>query len=419
MSDKPSRVQLANTIIASAVRGGAFELVGEDEPYRGFGCGISIPYSTAPAYKDALEGLFEEEKAISATYTLASFEQDVASFVADYVLEKTDPKTTDVAAFLQRIVALPVEVYDVFRPIVGITVNQAADPVGLGPFTIYSTATHAAHLEEAATGRLTKPLADNPTAYLIKVQISARENAKALEMGDVLFERFERAIRFMVGQPKSSLDVGILNYSGLARNHAYVFTTEWGASSTQRKGAAVPLPIDTSYLVNPRIGFNRIWDIFDIASPSEMKQRVLLAIDWIGESYGEQVVSSAFIKTAIALEILFNEQKSDLLTKGIAAQISESVALLLGSDVDSKMALEKDLKRLYGIRSGIAHAGKNDIKARDLDLMQSLARQTVILVMTDPTFNGVNKASDMTILFKKLKYGWAPAANLPAPAHEN
>lgn len=119
-------------------------------------------------------------------------------------------------------------------------------------------------------------------------------------------------------------------------------------------------------------------------------------------------MSSAFIKAAITLEILFNEQKSDLLTKGIAAQICESVALLLGTDLDSKMALEKDLKRLYGIRSGIAHAGKNDIKVHDLDLMQGLARQSVIRVMTHLAFKNLHKASDMTILFKKMKYGWAP-----------
>ena len=58
------------------------------------------------------------------------------------------------------------------------------------------------------------------------------------------------------GQPKSSLDAGVLNYSGFGRNRAFVFTAEWGASSTQRKGASVPLPIDTSFLVNPRIGFD-------------------------------------------------------------------------------------------------------------------------------------------------------------------
>lgn len=186
-----------------------------------------------------------------------------------------------------------------------------------------------------------------------------------------------------------------------------------GFRKRQIKNVVCPrflLAIDAGYLVDPRIGFDAIWGMFDIASPSEMKQRVLLAIDWIGESYDEQVASSAFIKAAIALEILFNEQKSEFLTKGIAAQISESVALLLGRDVDSKMSLEKEVKSLYGVRSGIAHAGKNDIKARDLESIQGIARQSVIRVMTDPVFKDVNTASAMTILFKKLKYGSAPAA---------
>lgn len=237
-----------------------------------------------------------------------------------------------------------------------------------------------------------------------------REDAKALELADLLFERFERAIRFMIGRPKSTYDAGILNYSGSIRNRAFVFTDDWGSSSTQHKGAVRGLPIDTPYLVNPAIGFDAVWGMFDAASPSEIKQRVLLAIDWIGESYGENVASSAFIKAAIALEILFNEQKSEFLSKGIAAQISESVALVLGSDLDSKMGLEKRMRELYGIRSGIAHAGKNDIKIIDLESIRGLARQCVIRVMVDPAFKEVHKAADMTVLFKKLKYGGAPAA---------
>ncbi|MFZ6814754.1 hypothetical protein ACO0K3_09830 [Undibacterium sp. Rencai35W] len=403
MSKKPSRTQLANKLISCAIPGGTFEH--EDETYRGFGCGISIPYSTATEYKEALEGLFAEEKSIPQTYTLESFEKEVASFIAPYVLDKTETETSAVTAFLKGISSRPVVVHDVFRPIAGVTVTRANEPVVLGPFTIYNTASHAAHLETELNGRFTKFLTENPTTYLIGVKVSAREVAKALEIGDVLFERFERAIRFMIGRPKSSVDVGILNHSGFTRNQAFIFTDELAASSTQHKGARMPLAIDINYLVNPQIGFNAIWGMFAIASPSEMNQRVLLAIDWIGESYGEQVASSAFIKAAIALEILFNEHKSEFLTKGIAAQISESVALLLGSDVHSKILLEKELKRLYGIRSGIAHAGKSDIKASDLVSIQNLARQSVIRVLKDPAFKDIDTASKMTILFKKLKYG--------------
>ncbi|QJD91658.1 hypothetical protein HH213_17135 [Duganella dendranthematis] len=254
-------------------------------------------------------------------------------------------------------------------------------------------------------GRLTASLLDHPTAYLIRVKVSAREDSKALEIADGLFEQFERIIRFITAQPKTSLDVGILNYSGLSRNSAFVFTDEWSAASTQRKGATQPLPIDNDYLIKHQNGFDTIWSMLGSASPSEMGKRVLLAIDWIGESYAENVQSSAFIKAAIALEILFNEQ-SDFLTKGIAAQISESVALLLGQGVDEKMAIEKDVRRLYGIRSGIAHAGKSDISSGDLTLLQKLARQSVIRMITKVPFKDAHKASEITTLFKKLKYGW-------------
>jgi hypothetical protein len=408
MSNKPSKVQLANTVISSAIEGGVFEH--EDEPYRGFGCGISIPYSTAAEYKDALQGLYSEDKSVPQTYTLESFEKELAYFVAPYVVDKAEVDNEAITAFLNEIVSLPVLEHEVYRPISGVTMTQAKVPVALGPFTIYGTAAHATQIEKLVGGRLKDCLVGNPTAYVIGVKVSAREDAKALELADSLFERFERAVRFMIGRPKSSFDVGILNYNGFTRNRAFVFTGDLGASSTQRKGASKELPIDTPYLIDARIGFDVIWTMFNAGSPSEMKQRVLLAIDWVGESYGEHVASSAFIRAAIALEILFNEQKNEFLTKGIAAQISESVALLLGHDLESKMALEQQLRKLYSIRSGIAHAGKNDISQSDLDAIQSLARQSVIRVMVDPAFKDVHKASDMTLLFKKLKYSGTPVA---------
>jgi hypothetical protein len=406
MSQKPSKTQLANTVISSAIVEGPFEH--EEQRYRGFGCGISIPYSTAEKYKEALQDLYSQDKTVPETYTLESFEKELAFFLAPYVAAGAQIDNLAITGFLKEISAVPIVQHEVYRPISGVTLVHAQEPVVLGPFTIYSTALHAVQLSTVVGGRLTSSLVDNAAAYVIGVKLMTREDAKALDLADALFERFERAIRFMIGRPKTSYDVGILNYSGSTRNRAFVFTDDWGSSSTQRKGAVSELPIDAAYLVNPANGFDAIWSIFDARSPSEMKQRVLLAIDWIGESYGENVVSSAFIKAAIALEILFNEQKNDFLSKGIAAQISESVALLLGSDLDSKLGTEKRLRELYGIRSGIAHAGKNDIKASDLDSIQSLARQSVIQVMVNPAFKDVHKAADMTLLFKRLKYGGAP-----------
>ncbi|QJD91659.1 hypothetical protein HH213_17140 [Duganella dendranthematis] len=121
MSQKPSRVQIVKNLISSAIPGGTLE---HDGTYRGFGCGISIPYDTAIQYVDALTALYEEEKTIAPTLTLESFEQRVAPFIADYVLSKTEVQTAEVTAFLQEILSLPVSVHDVFRPISGITMTK-------------------------------------------------------------------------------------------------------------------------------------------------------------------------------------------------------------------------------------------------------------------------------------------------------
>lgn len=168
MSQKPSKTKLANTVIASAIVGGPFEH--EEETYRGFGCGISIPYSTAPAYKEALQGLYSEDKSVPQTYTLESFEKELAFFLAPYVADRAEIGNAAITDFLKEISALPIVEHEVFRPISGVTIVHALEPVVLGPFTIYSTELHSTQIATVVEGRLAKCLVDNPAAYVIGVK---------------------------------------------------------------------------------------------------------------------------------------------------------------------------------------------------------------------------------------------------------
>jgi hypothetical protein len=408
MSQKPSGDKIANELITYYIPGGVFEL--NDEMYRswGSGGGISIPYEHALKYSDALQRLFEVDKGIYSSYTLATFEKEVASWLYPHIVAKTTIDSKAVKCFFNELEAVPMKDHDVFRPIFGIRLTPKPKATTLGPFSIYSSEAHLKPVVRGLKPQQKKVFLEEQTPYLIKVTVRSREYSKAVELADAQFETFENIVRFMLGPRVIYFELGILNYQGLTRKRAIVKNSDGVSSSNQKDGPTMELELNHAYFQDSKKGFDVIWKKLESASNSELSKRILLAADWIGQSYAERVPSSAFIKATIALEILFTPQQGDFVTPSIVSQLSESVALILGKDVESRFQLEADVKRLYKIRSLVAHAGKSDVQAKDLSEIQSLARAIVMKMLTMPSMRKVSNGTEMFQMFKSIKYRCKP-----------
>jgi hypothetical protein len=166
---------------------------------------------------------------------------------------------------------------------------------------------------------------------------------------------------------------------------------------------AKDLDVDDTYFRDSDAGFDRIWASLGAPSNGKLMQKILLAVDWVGQSIAEKVSSSAFIKAAIALEVLFTPEKGNF-APSIVFQITENVTLLLGKDEASRTGLEREFKRLYEIRSNIAHAGKTDIERADLVSIQEMARRVIFKLLTAPSIKDCATPDELSKVLKKLKY---------------
>ena len=113
---------------------------------------------------------------------------------------------------------------------------------------------------------------------------------------------------------------------------------------------------------------------------------------------------SAFIKAAIALEIIFTPSKQAIIAPSIVSQISESIALILGSSVDERLKIEKRVKDLYELRSKIVHSGNKDINQVDYKTLLEIARSVIIRILTSDKLNSVDSVQDLYTILKKFKY---------------
>jgi len=130
----------------------------------------------------------------------------------------------------------------------------------------------------------------------------------------------------------------------------------------------------------------------------------MLAVEWIGQSMADPSPQSAFIKAAIALEIIFTYNEREIITPSIMNQMSESIALILGSSVDERLKIESRVKKLYGLRSKIVHSGKKDISQADYKTLLEIARSVIIKILTSDKLNSVDSVEDLYTILKKIKY---------------
>lgn len=106
----------------------------------------------------------------------------------------------------------------------------------------------------------------------------------------------------------------------------------------------------------------------DKSSRTELENRIVTAIRWIGSGINEDVDCDRFLKYAIALECLLLMREED----GKGSPIAERCAFLLSNDPQDRTNIDKVVKKLYGKRSDIAHEGETEIEKDQLASMQRI-----------------------------------------------
>ena len=358
-------------------------------------------------YLDALSRAFDSDEEIKRTYTLKKYESLLLKHFRECFSEKCLAKKQDVSSFVEKLKAESIKTFSVFRDIHGIVLNSPQIPLLLGGYTIYEFASQKEFIESIFDSKTDSfpPMwcNDNPE-YLIEWKAEARHFEKAIEIADEHFERFELILRYVIGSATNHFEVGVLNYQGWRQRKAYILSMEEVSNSSTTHGPREPIRLDEPYLVNEDTGYHTIWGFTTKTNLNKFQKRIMLAVEWIGQSIADPSPQSAFIKAAIALEIIFTYNERDIITPSIMNQISESIALILGSSVDERLKLESSVKKLYGLRSKIVHSGHKNISQADYKTLVEIARSVIIKILTSDKLNSVDTVEELYTLLKKIKY---------------
>jgi len=359
-------------------------------------------------YSDALSRAFDSDEEIKRTYTLKKYESLLLEHFIECLSKKCLAKNEDVSSFVKKLKAESIKTFSVFRDIHGIVLNSPTSPLLLGGYTIYEFASQKEFIESKIDSKIDsfpQIWFNDDTEYLIEWKAEARDFEKAIEIADEHFERFELILRYVLGSATNRFEVGVLNYQGGRDRRAYILSDIGQVSSSWTlHGPIEPIPLDDPYFVNEDTGYHTVWGFTTKKNLNKFQKRIMLAVEWIGQSMADPSPQSAFIKAVIALEIIFTYNERDIITPSIMNQISESVALILGSSVDERLKIESKVKKLYGLRSKIVHSGHKNISQADYKTLVEIARSVIIKILTSDKLNSVDSVEDLYTILKKIKY---------------
>lgn len=388
------------------LRLGGFGASDESGSFKAWGfseSGVHVKQADAGAYRVATSLAYD--LTCKADYTVEDFEKRIVDYFFEGVSKGAAPSAAEVGSFLESLAAERTSSYVVTRDIRGLRFESPqVGPRRLGPFSIYFYPSHKGLLDVTSGER--GLFRGDGMQYLLGVEVEAKSGARAIEKADELFEAFEKILRFIVG-PTAQYDVSVLRAHGRYERNAYVFIDGTPVSANYSWiGALQAVPIDDEYFDNSALGYDRLWNTLSTPTPAALQVRLLKAVQWLGEAYAERDRAGAFIKSAIALEVLFTANEKGLISASILSSISETVACLLGQDVEERLAVEKRVKRHYGIRSSVAHAGKQDVEQQDLEDFMILVRRSIDKLLSTPTLQVIASVEGLYDYLKRSKYSF-------------
>ncbi|MGA3053976.1 MAG: hypothetical protein ABSD63_07195 [Candidatus Korobacteraceae bacterium] len=371
---------------------------------------ITVTGENVRMLDSAVEELLDMMPAVKDTLSRKAFLDMLIATIREKKISSSSFIQSESEAFQQHILAIPLQKFRVVRRIYGIVLSNDDDSIQIGDFTIYS-------------GRRIKEMSPNQRFLaatwqlrdveepLIECAVEARDVDKAVELADTLFYRLELMIRLLIGRRTTRFEVGILNYVGPQMRNRLILSDSGNVVSegSSWRGALERIPIADPFFRQPSPPFARLLRLISRRN-NQLEMHVVRCAEWTAQAMGDPNAASAFVKAATALEVLFSANEKGVITPSIMAQIAESCAFLLGDTPAVAVEIERQVRRLYGVRSAVVHSGKDSVAEDDLNALIHICRTIIMVLLSDEEFAETDTIAKLADYFKRKKYSFLEAA---------
>jgi hypothetical protein len=239
----------------------------------------------------------------------------------------------------------------------------------------------------------------------LQIEVESKDVVMADYLADIEINRVEHFLRFIVHNTIYD-DFGVINYRNRSDQPYFIMNDSKYCSMGIKATTLMkndPIVICDRFFEIFGQWAIRLHDIFSSKNKNEIWKRICNAVDWIGQSYFQVDPSVAFIQNCFAIESILHID-DDFISKSITAQLSEYIAFLFGRDFESRQILAARFKRLYGVRSKIAHGTKSNAIERDLFEIRELSIDLVLKFLTEETLSKFISTKELIAYIEYLRY---------------
>lgn len=132
---------------------------------------------------------------------------------------------------------------------------------------------------------------------------------------------------------------------------------------------------------------------------TKMEKRLSLAVDFCGLAIRSIGQPSSFVQAVTALECLFSMGRAN-----IESSVSDHYAFILGRSLEERLELKKKIRRLYDIRSDLAHGARSTIKKSDCREAIACAQNAIFAFLFDDKLSGIIDEKSFKEYIDTLKF---------------
>lgn len=310
--------------------------------------------------------------------------------------------------FLNEIKVQPMEEYFVFHKLYGICCTEECRKE-IGKFFIIGSGAitdEIVNYSKQASPELilefNKKLSRNEG--WVCCRICARESFKAKEKAYEELSVFQNILRILAWEKNHDYKINILNSIEYYGDECWMMTKEQGGGFFKQLGG-LDIKLQLEDIKDVEMDFlNRMEEINEAKTKCELYSRLIRVIGFTGRAISEGATSIGFLQGMMAIECLLMKKEHKYVDKSISANICEACAFLLGNNQEERIVIDKEFRDLYGIRSGIAHGGKDNVEKDSYYRIINYAVKLIKKMCLDKECSRWKSSDDIVEYVKRMRY---------------
>lgn len=353
-------------------------------------------------FKEYSDLLYRSNKEVYKTISSLHFEVFLVSLIRTLKYEDRQCESKDIKYVFNLVLKLPLKEYVVFRTVSGAKMRN--DIVEYGDFFIYNLSLSNEGLMNTFPGIDVESFEfkNRKEKIIIGVRLQAGEDINSLKNANELFEKFEYTFSYTTSDLENRHSLRIANIAN--EQYFIFFENSKRVSGNTKVPSRKPLNLNDPIFKSTHNGNDKIWDLITKKKHNEIEKQISVAIEWIGKGVEETDGAKSFIQFVFAIEALLQFKIDQMVSPSITSQISEWAAFITEDTCEKRKAVAEDFKKLYSIRSKIAHGTATDIKLIELNIAFRLAKSITTSLLVKKPFCDMKTKDEISEYITELKF---------------